>query len=218
MNTKTDLPENFDPQSADRNIAKAIDEGGKVKNNEIYLSTGVVLVAKQANPSMLIRAMTAHRRPTPPVVFIENMGREMENPDDPDYISRVDAWQMEYSNSMLTVFIGLGTELKSLPKGFEGPHPKTVKKPILDKGKPVLDEKKNPTFEDVEKTPAWLEDYRAMGLTVVPNSPTWRYTAWVMYKAAPTKEDTDKITEAVKSLSGIKEADVKDAGDFPAGN
>jgi hypothetical protein len=176
-------------QAADRNVAKAIDKAGEPNSNEVRLSTGVVLSVSQANPNILIRAMTAHRRPVPPTYFSKEMGREMENPDDPDYISRVQAWQLEYSNTLLNVLIGLGTKLKSKPEKMPGP----------------LDED-------------WLHDYRMLGLDVWPESKAWRYITWVMYVASKTSEDTELIGAAVKAVSGVKEADVRDAADFPESN
>ena len=188
MSTQQDLT-NVDLQKADRNIANAIDSAGETKSNEIRLSTGVVLIVTQANPNILIRAMTAHRRPSPPTYFSKEMGREMENPDDPDYISRVEAWQLEYSGTMLNVLIGLGTKLKSKPEKLPGP----------------LDDK-------------WLDDYRMLGLDIYPESQAWRYITWVMFIACKTEADTQLIGNSVKGASGIKEADVRDASDFPAGN
>lgn len=181
----------------DRKIAKKLDEQGG-ESAEIVLSTGVILLAKPANPTMLIRAMTSHRRPNPPTHFVEAMGREMENPDDPDYISRVKAWEMQYSSALLNVLIAQGTELKSVPEGMEGPHPVKVKKE--------------------EKNPVWIRDYQALGFPVIPDSPTWRYITWVMFKAAPTDKDIKLIQSKVQALSGVKEADVRDAENFPAGN
>lgn len=183
-----------DIQKVDRVTAQTLDESGKVDAREIHLSTGVVLLAKAANPNMLIRAMSANPRPKPPIVMMPQMGREMENPDDPDYISRVQAWQSEYSAHMLNVLIGLGTELKSVPKGFEGPHPKG------------------------EKQPEWIKEYVTLGFQAIPDSPTWRYITWVLFRAAVTQEDTKLIGDKVRVLSGIKEADVRDAENFPAGN
>lgn len=213
---------NFDPHKADRAIAEAIDSGGKVESNEIHLSTGVVLIAKQANPNMLIRAMTAQRRPVPPVYFSKEMGREMENPDDPDYISRVQAWQMEYSNGMLNVLIGLGTEIKSVPDGMEGPDPKSIVKAKCSACKTTTTMDKCPKCgEPVNhegETPAWIRDYQSLGFPVIPSSPAWRYITWVMYKAAPTSDDVKLLSDKVKNLSGVKEADVKDAETFPKRN
>ena len=182
MKSEADLNEQ------DRKIAKAVDkigEGGDA--NMITLSTGVVLCAKQANPNVLIRVMTANPRPQPPIVFMKAMGREMENPDDPDYISRVRAWEMSYNNGMLNALIGLGTELVSVPKKFPKPE------------------------DD-----SWLADYQAMGLPIHPESRAWRYITWVLFKAAPIDADTKLIGERVRVLSGVQEADVKDAETFPA--
>jgi len=170
----------------DKAIADAVDTAGQAEDNLIRLSTGVVLSAKQANPNVLIRVMTAQERPSPPVVFIKAMGREMENPDDPDYIKRVQAWEMNYNNSMLNALVGLGTELRSKPKGFPGPE------------------------DD-----SWLEDYKAMGLPVHPESKAWRYITWVLFKAAVIDKDTQAIGEKVKNLSGVREADVQAAETFP---
>jgi len=181
---------NIDPLKADRIIAKAIDETRKeADDNLIRLSTGVVLKAKQANPSTLIRVMTMNKRPQPPTYLSKEMGREMENTNDPDYIDRVRAWQMDYSNGMLNVLIGLGTELVSKPEKLQGPG---------DKG--------------------WLKDYEAIGLPTISDSDSWLYITWVMFVAAPTDKDLNLISGKVKELSGTKEADVQNAETFPPGN
>ena len=172
---------------ADKTIAKAIDAAnGEADESIVRLSTGVVLKVKQANPNVLIRIMTSQRRPTPPVYFSKTMGREMENPDDPDYIARVQSWQMEYNNGMLNALIGLGTELVSKPKGMPGPD------------------------DD-----AWIKDYEALGLPSMKDSPAWRYMTWVLFKAAVIDKDTTLIGDAVRKLSGVKEADVQSAETFP---
>ncbi len=150
--------------------------------------------------------MTKIRRPNPPIWFSKEMGREMENPDDPDYISRVNAWQMDYSNGMLNVLIGYGTELVSVPDHLEGPHP-IVKK--VGKGKDA---------REVTVEPLWIRDYRNLGLPTLPDSASWRYITWVMFVAAPTQEDTTLISKAVKGLSGVKEADVQNAENFSKSN
>lgn len=174
----------------DRKLAQAIDKsGGQGDDSLITLSTGVVLRAQQANPNILIRVMTAHPRPKPPEYFNEAMGRNMENPDHPDYLKQVNAWEMEYNNGMLNVMIGTGTVLVSVPKKFSRP-------------------------EDDD----WVEDYRALGLPISPKSPAWRYITWVLFKAAVRDTDTKLIGEKVRALSGVKEADVRNAESFPDGN
>lgn len=171
--------------NVDKSVAQAIDATREADDNLIRLSTGVILEAHQANPNILIRVMTADPRPNPPVVYVKAMGREMENPDDPDYIKRVQAWEFSYNGRMLNALIGLGTTLHSVPKKFPKPE------------------------DD-----SWLADYKAMGLPVIPDSSAWRYITWVMFKAAVLDKDTQLIGEKVKKLSGVKEADVKSAESF----
>lgn len=174
--------------STDKAIGKAIDNHGQA-DNLIRLSTGVVLRAKQANPNVLIRIMTAVPRPKPPMYFDEMMGRQMENPDHPDYKAQVADWEMQYNSGMLNALVGLGTELEKLPKDV--PHP------------------------DKEE---WLNDYKALGLPVVRDSKAWRYITWVLFVAATTDVDTQAIAEKVKSMSGVKEADVSAAETFSDGD
>jgi hypothetical protein len=178
-----------DLTKTDKKIGEAIDTAGQAESDEIRLSTGVVLRAKQANPNILIRIMTSVPRPKPPTYFDEMMGREMENPDHPDYKARVEAWEMEYNGGMLNALIGLGTDLVSKPKGMPAPD------------------------DD-----AWLDDYRVLGLPVVPHSKAWRYITWVMFLAATKDTDIKAIAEKVKGMSGVKEADVTAAETFPDGD
>lgn len=168
-----------------RTVSKAIDTEEKGDAKSITLSTGVELNVKQANPIILIKIMTREKRPEPPMVFMEAMGRHMENPDDPDYIKRVQAWEMDYNSAMLNALIGLGTSLKSKPRSLPSPDDDT-----------------------------WIGDYKAYGLPASPESKAWRYIAWVQFIAAPTDTDIKLIGDAVKALSGVKEEDVAAAESF----
>lgn len=160
-------------------------EAAKAEDNLIRLSTGVVLCGRAAPPLMLIKVMAAFPRPKPPVYFNATMGREVENPDDPDYIERVKANQTESSNAMLNALILLGTELVEVPKKFPKPS------------------------DD-----SWLEEYTEFGLPVKPEKRSWRYLTWVIFKAAPTKEDLDAIQKVVGRLSGVSEDAVHSAEEF----
>ena len=169
----------------DKAIAKQLDAVAEEKDF-VILSTGVELYVKQANPNILIRIMTAAKRPEPPIVFMKDIGREMENPNDPDYISRVKAWEMDYNSGMLSALIALGTSLKFKPKHL----------PAADKDE-------------------WIADYKSLGLPIMPESKSWRYTTWVLFVAAVIDQDMKAIGDAVKKLSGVREADVQDAETFP---
>lgn len=155
----------------------------------IRLSTGVVLIAKPANPFVLLTVMSMHPRPEPPRVFIEVMGRQVDNLDDPDYIERVKAWQQKQSAAMLDAMILYGTELRDAPKGF-------------------------PTPDSDE----WLKKYRILNLESDSTDENWRYLTWVKFVAIQGMEDLDAIKNVVGKLSGVREADVKAAETFPGRN
>ena len=158
----------------------------KSADNKITLSSGVVVRAKKVPPMYLITVMTKSPRPKPPVVFIKDMGRNMENPDDPNYIDRVKAWEMESNTAILDVLITLGTELVSTPKG--------ISKPTEDK---------------------WLEIIDALDMPKRPENESWRYLTWMKLIAATDENDLVIIQEAVGRLSGISNKDVKAAEEFP---
>jgi len=113
----------------------------------------------------------------------------MENPDDPDYIDRVKAWDMENNAQVLNALILLGTEFVSAPKNIES-----------------------------YKGNKWIEKYKILDMPVRPDNEDWRYLTWVTFIAAPDENDLNVIQDAVGRLSGIAEADVKNAEQFPGRN
>lgn len=165
---------------------KVAEEVRKEERREITMSTGVVLRGKQVPPLILVRIMGRFPRPKVPTYLNKAMGREMENPDDPDYLSRVQAWQVELSDAVLNAMIMLGTEAVSWPKGMSGP------------------------WDD-----DWLTSYAMLGLDMFPENRDWRYVTWIMFRAIADENDTKKIREVVGRLSGVPEASVQSAEDFP---
>lgn len=155
-------------------------------DNLIILSTGVVLKGRAAPALALIKVMSSFPRPKPPTYMNKTMGREMENPDDPDYLERVQAHQTESTAALLNALILLGTEIESTPKKFP---------------KPESDE--------------WVDEYREVGLDPKPENKRWRYLNWVIFKAAPKADDMQAIQKVVGKLSGVPEGAVQDAEEFP---
>lgn len=168
-----------------RTVVEALDNE-EIVPKEITLSTGVVLRGKQAPPLTLVHILSRYPRPKVPVYFNKTMGRDMENPDNPEYLEEVQSWKMEMADAVLSALILLGTQLLSKPDGFPGP-------------------------DDDE----WLDEYRLLGLDMMPENKSWRYLSWVKFKAVVTADDTKKIREVVGRLSGVPETSVQAAEDFP---
>lgn len=159
-------------------------------DNLIRLSTGVVLKGHPANSTTLIAVIASFPRPKPPIYHNDRMGRDMENPDDPDYLSRVQAWQVEQGDALLTAFILLGTELVSKPKDIPAPCPKKGEKD-------------------------WLDKFALLNLPMKPEDQDWRYLMWVKTVACQPVSDTKLIQEVVGRLSGVSKSDVQAAEEFP---
>lgn len=157
----------------------------------INLSTGVVLRGKTANPATFIAIAAMFPRPKPPIYHNNTMGRDMENPNDPDYIARVKSWQIEQGDAIVTFLILEGTELVSKPDDLPGPLPGKAKK---------------------EKD--WLDKYSLLGLPMLPENPDWRYLTWVKTVACRDQNDIQSIQEVVSRLSGVSKTDVRAAEEF----
>lgn len=168
----------------DERVVEVLDETG-LTDHLIHLSSGVILRAKAAPPLALVKVIGGFPRPKPPVYFNEKMGRDMENPDHPDYIERLKAHQTESSNAVLNALILLGTELVEVPKRFPKP-------------------------EDND----WLEEYQELGLPSKPENKKWRYLNWVFFKAVLNNEDLVAIRDEVGRLSGVSEESVQSAEAF----
>lgn len=158
----------------------------------IHLSTGVVLRGKMVNPVTYISIAAMFPRPKPPIYHNKTMGRDMENPQDPDYIARVQAHQIEQGNAIVTFLILEGTEIVSKPPDMPGPLPDKKRK---------------------EKD--WLDRYSLLGLPMLPENPEWRYLTWVKTVACVGQEDLKSIQEVVGRLSGVSKTDVRAAEEFP---
>lgn len=176
-------------QDIENRVVRAVDDAKKPQDDLIRLSTGVVLRGKQAPPLILMTVMAAFPRPKPPVYKSPEMGREIENADDPDYLDRVKAWQTDQSSATLNALILAGTELVSKPEGMPGP-------------------------DDA----VWMDEYELMGLAMRRDNASWRYLRWVQYKAATTADDIKSLMQVVGRLSGIPESAAKSAEAFPGGD
>jgi hypothetical protein len=171
---------------------KAVREAEKDAEDKylIRLSSGVVLRGKQVPPLTMMKVMAYFQRPKPPVYFNETMGREIENPDDPDYRDRLQAYSAELGSAMLNVFIILGTEVVQVPKKFPG-H-----------------------MDDI-----WLKEYAEFGVgPAKPDNESWRYLTWVTLKAVLDENDVNLIQEVVGSATGVTEKAVAAGAAFPGRN
>lgn len=174
-------------ETVSESVANALhSDNGQSETGVVSLSTGVKLrlkkFPKMVIPDVLKAVDDKHGgRPKVPTVFLPDKGRTEDNPDDPDYLAAVQAYQMRQAAVINDALIMRGTELLSCPKSVKN-------------------------MDD----PEWLESERALGIEGLDNRFV-RYLMWVKHVAALDDEDVRKIIREVGGLIGIAEADVSEA-------
>lgn len=151
----------------------------------LTLKSGVVLNLKPVPPLLLRRAMTGIDPPKVPMVFDADRGREIENPNDPDYLHALEAVATAQENAVLGVLILRGTAPSSIPDGFPKPEDESWQEEL-----------------------AVLADFNpALGSIPLATAPQ-RYLAWIQYVVLTDIEDLVLIGASVARLSGVRELDV----------
>ena len=94
------------------------------QNDILVLSSGVELDLHTPSPVLVNNAMKAIMKDEPkiPKVWIEDKGRDEENPNDPDYIFARRVWLADVGMRSLRALIPTGTSLHSKPDGMVGPE------------------------------------------------------------------------------------------------
>ena len=148
-------------------------------NNRVTLSNGVVLGVRPVPPLAIRQAVLNVPKPPVPVTFLEDKGREEENPNDPEYLEALAAYRDATGQAALNVLLLMGTKLESLPEGLCGP--------------------------DGDE---WLGDLEFLGLTIDKENPRARYLAWLQFYAIPSNADITRALEGPAKAAGVAEGDV----------
>lgn len=160
-------------------IAKKI-ENKELDSNLIKLSTGVVLKPKKIPSLALAELANKYKPPKVPKFFNKDIGREQENPNDPDYVSELKQYELNLSTATVNTMIVLGTEIVSIPDN-------------------VMSLSSNEFIDLLSSFDVDTNNLNKYKL----------YLLWVKYVAAPEDKDLELILEGVGSLSGVVERDVE---------
>lgn len=170
--------------SSEAKIIDSIDDA--FKDPTIYVTEkGITLKLSKISRLLVVDIAKKVVLPKPPVMFIEEKGRQEENPADPDYLEALQ--DAEYKRGMATIgaYLTLGTKVLTLP----------------------IDDKGNCLISGPDST-EWSELLADAGMEV-PEKGRARYLAWLKYYALTDTELNDLIL-AITRLSGVTaEEDVK---------
>lgn len=161
----------------------------ETKFNEFVTSTGIRFKLKKVSNLLILDATKKIPVPAVPVVFLEDKGREEENPSDPLYIQRMTDYNSERGLLTSTLILAYGTEVISMPEGYI-------------------------PFECDD----WADDLKEFGISV-PIKGRARYATWIKYHLIQNDQDMGDLLKAVMRFSGNTiEEDVKQAEGSFRGN
>lgn len=92
------------------------------KSNTITLSSGVVLELRRVGYFIANAATRRLKRPKVPVQYIEDKGREEENPAHPDYIAALEEYEAERTSLIFNSYLYFGTKVTSKPADMPDPE------------------------------------------------------------------------------------------------
>lgn len=146
------------------------------EDKQITLTTGVVLRLKKVNVLRINAINDQFKYPEVPKVYDENKGREIRNPDHPDYVRACQEMDAQRSMALIDAIAALGTEVVSVPDNIQKPE---------DNG--------------------WVEECEVLNIPVKKDSPLARYMAWIKYVAILDTADFMKIANEFGMMMGTSE-------------
>lgn len=158
---------------------------GAAQSNLFTSSDGLRFQLYKVNPHLIVEAGRQLREPPVPIVFLEDKGRNEENPNDPDYQAALQEFQLERGLLVVNTHLAFGTKLLNADELPEG------KFPVDD--------------------PTWAEDLQETLGIIVPPKGKARYLRWLKFHLLDG-DDMNEIAAAVMRYSGrVTEADVEQA-------
>ena len=167
-------------------VSRAVDRVKRVgRGAEFTLSNGIVLKIKSVPPFLVQAVQNEFKTPAPPKVYIEEKGREEENPNDPEYLRKLLELEDQQNLAINDLFLAAGTEVISVPDGYFGPE--------QDDWIAVVEFAQNITGTDVH---------------IERDNPIKRYLHWLRFYALETGADVALATRLPMELAGIREGEV----------
>lgn len=162
----------------------------KGRFGEFELSNGILLKIKPV-PPLLANAITeAFKDPDPPKVYLEEKGRDEENPNDPNYLRELEEINEKRNRAINNLYLGIGTECVHVPDGYYRPE----QEEWLDQVKFAA---------RVAGTPLDFDFTDAVE----------RYLCWLRFYALENGDDATVAHRLPMVLGGISEAEVEQAID-----
>lgn len=150
--------------------------GDVLERDRLTLDSGIVLKLSPVPPFVFDFAQEKHPIPPPPVVMVEDKGREEPNPNDPDYIALVEKIRAEQMMIISDAAFVLGVEIDYVPIELEGPDGDN-----------------------------WIQACEVVGIEIDRENAKKRKLQWLRYYALRTPLDIATVTRYCMGKTGTPE-------------
>lgn len=157
-------------------VARAVDRiSRRGRFAEFTLQNGIVLSVRPIPPLLLTAVNDEFHIPDPPVVWLEDKGRNEPNPNDPNYLKEIQRLADAQDLAVENLTIAVGTDVKFVPEGFFKPEDEGWVEKIEFANKLVGIDIKIEAEDKIKRYLQWLRFYAmesAMDISMVRNLPT----------------------------------------------
>jgi hypothetical protein len=170
--------------TADAVNLDAIPDAVAAQSDTFTSSTGIVFKLSKVNNLTIVEAGKKLKAPKIPVMFIEDKGRDEENPNHPEYVDALRDFQMEQGMLLVNTYLAFGTKI--------------ISSALPDDKKPI---------DDTE----WSDDLKETLDIDIPIKGKARYLRWLKFHLLGD-EDMNALARAVMQFSGrVTQEDVATA-------
>lgn len=181
---------NRDMESFDA-VSRAVD---RITRNgrfaEFTLTNGIVLNLKPVPPLLIQAVSQEFKTPDPPVMFIEEKGRDEPNPNDPKYKKELDDIAEAQNLATNSLVLAIGTSVKSVPNGYYMPE-------------------EDDWIANIE----FASKISGKELKINREDDIQRYLCWLRYYALESIGDMVLVQSLPGQLTGIREGEVDEVLD-----
>lgn len=192
-------------------VSHAVDRiSRKGRFAEFTLTNGIVLSLKPVPPLLIQAVSQEFVTPDPPVVFIEEKGREEPNPNDPNYRRQLEKLDEDRNMATNNLVLAIGTSVKTVPDGYYRPEQDEWIANIEFASKVAGKELKVDREDEIQRYLCWLRFYALESLGDM-----------VLVQSLPTQLTgirEGEVDEVLESFLSLPERGTNNNGSTETGN
>lgn len=153
----------------------AVEQATLMITNEFHTKKGVILRTRKVKTTIIQHAWRALQEPKAPMIFIAELGRYEENPNDPGYVEALSNYHLAKGSATVNVYLMMGCDPKFIPEDVFG---------INDDG--------------------WTLELQELDMNIPgTDKPGARKVAWLQYYVLEDIQETAELQKQIMRQSGL---------------